>query len=66
MRKVIRKTIDNMKTNQHEHSHNKGGKLGALKGLMETKHFGAKPRARHENVKAKALKKIRGESTEPF
>lgn len=35
-------------------------------GLMETKHFGAKRRARHSAAKTKFLKKMRGESTMPF
>lgn len=40
--------------------------LKSLKGLMHTKHFGAKHGARHEKAKSKALKKKRGESTFPF
>lgn len=44
-------------TGTHAHSHNKGGQVGALKGLIATKYFGAKRRSRHE----KALdKKING------
>ncbi len=70
MRKDIGKTTNNMKninyTGRHEHSHNKGGLIGAIKGLQETKHFGAKPRARHNDAKKKALKKMRGESTDNF
>lgn len=70
MRRAIEKIIDNMKkinyTGEHDHSHNKGGKIGALKGLMYTKHFGAKHGARHDSAKSKALKKIKGESTDPF
>lgn len=30
--------------------HNKGGQIGALKGLMNTKHFGAKKGARRESA----------------
>ena len=41
-------------------------KANRLKGLMETKSFGAKHGARHQNAKSKALKKLKGESTEPF
>ena len=41
-------------------------KTDRLKGMMETKHFGAKHGARHKDAKAKALKKMRGESTAPF
>lgn len=37
-------------TGEHAHSHNKGGQLGALKGLQSTKHFGAKKGARRENA----------------
>jgi hypothetical protein len=52
--------------NKQQSGHNKGGQLGALKGLMETKHFGAKHGTRHNNAKTKALKKLKGESTNPF
>lgn len=41
-------------TGTHPHAHNKGGKLGAMKSLMETKHFGAKRRSRHERALDKA------------
>lgn len=34
----------------HEHAHNKGGQVGALKGLQNTKHFGAKKGARRESA----------------
>ena len=61
MKKGIEKTTDNM-----ENNHNKGGKLGALKGLMNTKYFGAKHGARHEAAQNKALRKKRGENTMPF
>ena len=63
------KTTDNMinrYSDKNPHAHNKGGAIGALKGLMETKHFGAKHGARHKAAKNKALKKAKGESTSPF
>lgn len=51
----------------HEHAHNKRGLLGALEGLQNTKHFGAKRRARHKNAKSDALyKKTHGEKKFPF
>ena len=48
------------------HYPKKRATLKSLKGLMNTKHFGAKHGARHKAAKAKALKKARGESTFPF
>lgn len=38
------------RTGTHEHSHNEGGLVGALKGLQNTKHFGVKRRARHKDA----------------
>lgn len=35
-------------TGTHKHSHSKGGLMGELKGLQETKHFGSKRRSRHK------------------
>lgn len=35
-------------TGKHAHSHNKQGLMGELKGLQETRHFGAKRRTRHK------------------
>lgn len=40
--------------------------LKSLTSLMHTKHFGAKHGARHKAAKSKALKKAKGESTDPF
>lgn len=40
--------------------------LKSLKGLMNTKHFGAKRRARHSKAKAKCLAKMRGDKNYPF
>lgn len=57
MKKMVKKTNY---TGRHEHSHNKGGQIGELKGMMGTKHFGAKSGARHKA----AQKKARGE--QPF
>jgi hypothetical protein len=59
-------------TGGHEHEHSKGGLMGLaislrrLKGLQETKWFGAKHGARHEAAQNKALRKKRGENTMPF
>lgn len=41
-------------------------KVSRLKGLMETKHFGAKRRARHSTAKAKFAAKLRGSKYLPF
>lgn len=38
-----------------EKKHHKGGMLGALTGLMHTKSFGAKRRARHKNAQRKRI-----------
>jgi len=40
-----------------QNGHNKDGQLGALKGLMYTKHFGAKKGARRAEAMKKALYK---------
>lgn len=41
-------------------------KTRRLEGLMNTKHFGAKRRARHKGAKAKLLAKMSGKETMPF
>ena len=55
MKKMAKKVV---RTGRHEHAHNKGGMIGELKGLMETKHFGAKHGARHKAAQLKAQHKM--------
>lgn len=48
-------------TGTHEHSHHKGGLMGALKGLQNTKYYGIKRRERHKDAIRSKGQKERGE-----
>jgi hypothetical protein len=58
-------------TGGHEHEYSKGGLMGLLhsykrlKGLQETKWFGAKSGDRHKTAQSRALAKKQGKSL-PF
>lgn len=48
-------------TGTHEHSHNKGGLLGELKGLQHAKHYGIKSGQLKKWRKEESQQKKRGE-----
>lgn len=55
------RTGRSVKTGTHAHSHNKKGLLGEIEGMQNTRHFGAKHRARHKEAKNRAIRKAKGE-----
>ena len=57
--KALKKKVNY--TGTHEHSHHKGGLMGALKGLQNTKHYGVKKGQLKKWRKEEGEQKRRGE-----